>query len=58
MTQVMSVVDRKVAYMEKSRKYYKKTEEYVEMSKLILNTIKTELIFFSRDNFDFGSIFH
>ena len=27
------------------------------MSKLTLNTNKTELIFFSRDNFDFGSFF-
>ena len=34
-----------------------KTEEYVEMKKLTLNTNKTELIFFSRDNSDFGSIF-
>ena len=58
MTQVLSVVDRKVAYMEKSRKFYKKTEEYVEMNKLTLNTNKTELIFFSRDNSDFGSSFY
>ena len=57
MTQVLSVVDRKVAYMEKSRKFYKKTEEYVEMNKLTLKTNKNELIFFSRDNSDFGSIF-
>ena len=35
-----------------------KTEEYVEMNKLTLNTNKTELIFFSRDNSDFGSIFY
>ena len=34
-----------------------KTEEYVEMNKLTLNTNKIELIFFSRDNSDFGSIF-
>ena len=33
-----------------------KTEDYVEMNKLTLNTNKTELIFFSRDNSDFGSI--
>ena len=57
MTHVLSVVDRQVAYMEKSRKFYKKTEEYVEMNKLTLNTKKTELIFFSRDNSDFRSIF-
>ena len=35
-----------------------KTEEYVELNKLTLNTNKTELIFFSRDNSDFGSIFY
>ena len=35
-----------------------KTEEYVEMNKLTLNTKKAELIFFSRDNLDFGSIFY
>ena len=35
-----------------------KTEEYVEMNKLTLNTNKTELIFFSGDNSDFGSIFY
>ena len=35
-----------------------KTEEYVEMNKLTLNTNKTELIFFSRHNSDFGSIFY
>ena len=35
-----------------------KTEEYVEMNKLTLNTNKTELIFFSRNNSDFGSIFY
>ena len=34
------------------------TEEYTEMNKLTLNTNKTELIFFSRDNSDFGSIFY
>ena len=34
-----------------------KTEEYVEMNKLTLNTNKTELIFFSLDNSDFGSVF-
>ena len=33
-----------------------KTEEYVEMNELTLNTNKTELIF-SRNNSDFGSIF-
>ena len=58
MTQVLSVVDRKVAYMETSRKCYKKTEEYVEMNKLKLNTNKTELIFFSPNNSEFGSIFY
>ena len=36
----------------------KKTEEYIEMNKLTLNTNKTELIFFSRNNSDFGSIFN
>ena len=35
-----------------------KTEEFVQMNKLTLNTNKTELIFFSRDNSDFGSIFY
>ena len=35
-----------------------KTEEYVEMNKLTLKTNKTEYIFFSRDNSDFGSIFY
>ena len=35
-----------------------KTEEYVEMSKLTLNTNKTKLIYFSRDNSDFGSLFY
>ena len=35
-----------------------KTEEYVEMNKLTLNTNKTELIFFSRDNSAFGSMFY
>ena len=35
-----------------------KTEEYVKMNKLTLNTNKTELIFFSRNNLDFGSIFY
>ena len=34
-----------------------KTEEYVEMNKLTLNTNKRELIFFSRKNSDFESIF-
>ena len=45
MTQVLSVVDRKVAYMEKSRKFDKKTEEFIEMNKLTLNTNKTDLSF-------------
>ena len=58
MTQVLSVVDRKVAYMEEVTEILQKTEEYVEMNKLSLNTKKTELIFFSRDNSDFGSIFY
>ena len=35
-----------------------KTEEYVEINKLTLNTNKTEVIFFSRNNSDFGSIFY
>ena len=34
-----------------------KTADYVEMKKLALNTNKTTLIFISRDNSDFGSIF-
>ena len=34
------------------------TEEYVEMNKLTLNINKTEIIFFSRDNSDFGSFFY
>ena len=34
-----------------------KTEDYVEMNKLTLNTNKTRLIFFSGYNSDFGSIF-
>ena len=58
MTQVLTGVERKVAYMEKSRKFYKKTEKYIEMNKLTLNTNKTELIFFSRDNSNFGSNFY
>ena len=57
MTQVLSFVDRKVAYMGKSWEFYKKTEEYLGMNKLNLNTNKTELIFFSRTNSDFVSIF-
>ena len=35
-----------------------KTEEYVEMNKLTLNTNKTEFTFFSRDKSDFRSIFY
>ena len=58
MTQVLSVVDEKVAYMEKSRKFHKKTQEYVEMYKLTLNINKTELTFFSHDKFDFGSMLY
>ena len=42
---------------EKVMEIFQKTEECVEMNKLTLNTNKTELIFFSRDNSDFGSIF-
>ena len=57
MTQVLSVVDRKKAYMEKSYKFLKKIEENVEMNKLTSNTNKSELIFFSRGNSDFGYIF-
>ena len=57
MTQVFSVEDRRVAYMEKSRKFLQKREEYVEMNKLTVNTNKTEINFFSRDNSDFGSFF-
>ena len=41
----------------KSKEILQKTEEYVEMNKLTFNTNKTELIFFSRDNSDFGSFF-
>ena len=43
---------------EKSEKFCKKTEEYVEMNKLILNTNETDLIFFSRKISGFGSIFY
>ena len=50
----MSVVDRKINYME----ILQKPEEYVEMNKLSLSTNKTELLIFSRVNFDFGSIFY
>ena len=35
-----------------------KTKEYVEINELTLNTNKTELIFFSRDNSDFGSFYY
>ena len=35
-----------------------KAEEYVEMKKLTLSTNKTQLIFFSRDNSDFGSVYY
>ena len=42
----------------KVTKILQKTEECVEMNKLTLNTNKTELIFFSRDNSDFGSNFY
>ena len=42
----------------KVMKILQKTEEYVEMNKLTLNTNKTELMFFLRDNSDFGSIFY
>ena len=34
-----------------------KTEEFIEMNKQTLNTNKTELIFFSRNNSVFGSFF-
>ena len=57
MTQVLSVLESKVAYMEKSRKFYK-TKTYVETNKLTLITSKTKFIFFSRNNSDLGSIFH
>ena len=36
---------------------FQRTEAYIETNKLTLNTNKTELIFFSRDNTDFGSNF-
>ena len=35
-----------------------KTEEYVEMNNLILNTNKAEIIFFLRKTSNFGSIFY
>ena len=59
MIQVLSVVDRKVAYMEKLRKFYKKNRRICRDEQTnSLNTNKTELIFFSRNNSDFGSIFN
>ena len=58
MTQVLSVVDRKKVLTWKSHGKITKTEEYVELNKLTLNTNKTELIFFSRNNSDFASIFY
>ena len=51
LTQVLPVVDRKVAYM-KNLEILQKTEELKEMNKLTLNTKKMELIFFLRDNSD------
>ena len=42
---------------EKVREFLQKTEKYVEMNKLTLNTNKTELIFLSGNNSDFGYIF-
>ena len=57
MTQKVSVLDRKVACMEKSRKFYKKTEEWVEMNKLTLNTSKAELIFLRARQFWFRIYF-
>ena len=52
MTQVLSVVERKLAYMENSRKNRKICKD-----EQTLNTNKTELIFFSRKNSDFRSAF-
>ena len=48
---------QKSSLHEKIMEALQKSEEYVEMNKLTLNTNKTELIFFSRDKSDFGSIF-
>ena len=45
MTQVLPVVEIKVAYMEKSMKFCSK-QKNVEMNKLSLDANKTELIFF------------
>ena len=45
------------SYMENYKEISQKTEEYVEMNKLTVNG-KTNLIFFSRNNSDFGSIFY
>ena len=49
---------QKSSLHEKIMEILQKTEEYVEMNKLTLNTNKTQLIFFSRDKSDFGSIFY
>ena len=49
---------QKGSFHGKVTEILQKTEEYVEMNRLTLNTNKTELIFFSRDNSDFGSIFY
>ena len=49
---------QKCSLHRKVTEILQKTEEYVEMNKLTLNTNKTELIFFSRDNSDFGHIFY
>ena len=64
-TKLLSVVDTFIVCCGKKRSLQgkvteklQKTEEYVEMKKLTLNTNKTELIFFSRDNFNFGSIIY
>ena len=56
MTQVLSCENENSLH-GKIKEVLQKTEEYVEMNKLSLNTTKTKLIIFSHDNSDFGSIF-
>ena len=56
MTQVLSCENENSLH-GKINEVLQKTEEYVEMNKLSLNTNKTKLIIFSHDNSDFGSIF-
>ena len=64
-TKLLSVADtiivccgQKSSLQGKVTEKLQKTEQYVEMKKLTLNTNKTELIFFSRYNSDFGSIIY